>query len=158
MFHFAPLNSSDRPMEICRMKGSRDADDSNFFFFWTYGIISSLPIWHKHSWGRPFHFFFEKVVFDSWHGDRLSFVDCLPSPWKDWVRTTKGAQRMSLRGDAIRQVGAKKVVRPSTRLGMRRPFKGERRPRKKELCYWPTLFIALGSDLYDLLAVQSQPL
>lgn len=29
---------------------------------------------------------------------------------------------MSLRGDAIRQAGANKAVRPPTGLGMRRPF------------------------------------
>lgn len=50
---------------------------------------------------------------------------------------------MSLRGDAIRQAGANKAVRPA--------FEGK---EKAMLLTDPFVLIALGFDLYDLRAVK----
>jgi len=58
---------------------------------------------------------------------------------------------MSLRGDAIRQAGANKAVRPEIRLSKEKPSKGK---EKAMLLTDPFVLIALGFDLYDLRAVK----
>lgn len=63
---------------------------------------------------------------------------------------------MSLRGDAIRQAGANKAVRPY-RIRLSKAFPSKEK-EKAMLLTDPFVLIALGFDLYDLRAVQSTPL
>ena len=55
-------------------------------------------------------------------GVAIGFASTTGFPAVANTERERGAQTMSLRGDAIRQAGANKAVRPPTGLGMRRPF------------------------------------
>ena len=67
-------------------------------------------------------------------GVAIGFASTTALPAAAKTERERGTQTMSLRGDAIRQAGANKAVRPyRIRNAKAFPSKGDR--GKKELCY-----------------------